>query len=236
MKKSLVQVPELRGMKTLDWIPSGRMDLLSRHLTELRVKKGEILYHPGMLAKHLYCVLEGTIGLYLAGSEGRFLCLSLLTRGEFFGVSAFVPGWYRISRAVALRDSRVGRIDARTFVTEVCGLPGDGFSAIIESTLKPLLQVSLRRALVLVENVVDRVALMLWEYASHPVAEQTMGILPPALTHEELAALVGASRPRVSLALRDLGNRGLFTREGNQIRVHEKRLRAYLEGKYGYLF
>lgn len=236
MKEGRVQVPELRGMKTLDWIPSDRIDLLGHHLKELKVRKGEVLYHPGRIAKHLYCVLEGTVGLYLAGSEGRFMCLSLLARGEFFGVSALVPGWYRISRAVALRDSRVGRIEVRTFVTEVCGLPWGGFAAIMESMLKPLLQVSLRRALILVENVGDRVALMLWEYARHPVAEQTMGILPPALTHEGLAALVGASRPRVSLALKELANRGLFTREGNQIRVHEKRLRAYLEGKYGYLF
>lgn len=236
MKKTFVQASELRGIKTLDWIPSDRIDLLSRHLTELRIRKGEVLYHPGKIAKHLYCVLEGTVGLCLAGSEGRLLRLSLVTRGEFFGVSAFVPGWCRVSQAVAFRDSRVGRIEARTFVTEVCGLPWEVFTAVIESTLKPLLQVSLRRALFLVENLVDRVALMLWEYASHPVAKQTMGVLPSALTHEELAALVGASRPRVSLALRELENRGLFTREGNQIRVHEKRLRAYLEDKYGYLF
>ncbi|MBI3000240.1 MAG: Crp/Fnr family transcriptional regulator [Deltaproteobacteria bacterium] len=236
MKKAFVQASELRGIKTLDWVPSDRIDLLHRHLTELRIRKGEILYHPGRIAKHLYCVLDGTVGLSLAGSEGRLLRLALVTRGEFFGVSAFVPGWCRVSQAVALRDSRVGRIEARTFVTEVCGLPWDVFTAIIESTLKPLLQVSLRRALFLVENLVDRVALMLWEYAGHPVAEQAMGVLPPALTHEELAALVGASRPRVSLALRELENKGFFTREGNQIRVHGKRLRAYLEDKYGYLF
>jgi CRP/FNR family transcriptional regulator len=236
MKKTAVQASELLSLKTLDWIPSDRMDLLGRHLTELRISKGEMLYHPGRTARHLYCVLEGAVGLSLAGSAGHLLHLSIATRGEFFGVSAFVPGWSRVSQAVALRDSRVGRIEARTFVTEVCGLPWDVFTAVIESTLKPLLQVSLRRALFLIENLVDRVALLLWEYASHPIAKETMGLLPPALTHEELAALVGASRPRVSLALRELERKGLFTREANQIRVHEKRLRGYLEDKYGYLF
>jgi len=235
MKKSFVQASELRGIKTLDWIPSDRIDLLSGHLTELRIGKGEVLYHPGRIAKHLYCVLEGTIGLSLSGSKGRFLRLALLTRGEFFGVSALVPGWRRMSEAMALRDSRVGRIEVRTFVTKVCGLSWEVFTALTEATLKPLLLVSLRRSLYLTEDLTDRIALALWEYAGHPEARRVKGVLPSALTHEELAAVVGASRPRVSLALKRLESKGLFVREGTQIRVQEKILRAYLEREYEFL-
>jgi CRP-like cAMP-binding protein len=98
-----------------------------------------------------------------------------------------------------------------------------------------LLMVSLRRAQFLVENLADRVALTLWEYAGHPEARWARGLLPSVLTHEELAALVGASRPRVSLVLRQLESRGFFVREGNHIRVREKPLRAYLERQYEFL-
>jgi hypothetical protein len=43
---------------------------------------------------------------------------------------------------------------------------------------------------------------------------------------------VGASRPRVSLALKKLQKAGIFVREGGQIRIREKALRGYLERKY----
>jgi hypothetical protein len=44
--------------------------------------------------------------------------------------------------------------------------------------------------------------------------------------------MVGASRPRVSLALKRLETAGLFVREGKQIRVQDKPLRADLERRY----
>jgi CRP-like cAMP-binding protein len=212
------------------------MDLLARRTEELRVGRGEVLYRPGQQAKHLYCVLEGAIGLSLAGSKGRSLRLALLMPGEWFGISSLVPAWRRVSRATALRESRVGMIEATIFVTEICGLDWKVFASLMESTVKPLLVVSLRRALFLVTDLTDRVAIALWEYASHPEALRSNGLLSSALTQEELAAVVGASRPRVSLALKRLENRGFLIREGNQIRVHPKPLRDYLERKSEFLF
>ena len=79
------------------------------------------------------------------------------------------------------------------------------------------------------------VALALWEFAGQPNATALKGLLPSALTHEELAAVVGASRPRVSIVLKELENKGFFVRDNNQIRVQTKRLRDYLQRKYKFL-
>jgi hypothetical protein len=79
------------------------------------------------------------------------------------------------------------------------------------------------------------VALALWEYAAHPEARRARGLLPSTLTHEQLAATVGASRPRVSLALKWLEHEGVFHREGKQIRVQEDALRRHLKRKYEFL-
>ena len=236
MVKTPVQFSEIRNFQGFHWIPRDRMNLLSRRMTELRVERNEVIYRPGDQAKDLYCVLEGAIGLALAGSSGRWLRLALLAPGEYFGVSALVPGWRRVSRALALRNSRIGLIDAKVFVSEICGFPWGIFPAFTEAVIKPLLLVSLRRSLLLVEDLTDRVALALWEYASHPDAIKSKGLLPSALTHEEMAAVVGASRPRVSLALKRLESRGYCVRVRNQIRVQTKPLRDYLERKYDFLF
>ncbi|HEY7322050.1 MAG TPA: helix-turn-helix domain-containing protein [Candidatus Binatia bacterium] len=56
-----------------------------------------------------------------------------------------------------------------------------------------------------------------------------------SLTHEEIAALLGASRPRVSLALKQLEGRGFFIRKGNQMLVQQAALGAYLRREYEFI-
>ncbi len=234
-KETAIRIDELRRLAKLGWLPPAKLDLLTRRMKALRVKKGEVLYRPGQPARHIYCVLHGAVGLSLLGSEGRLVQLALLTPGEFFGETALVVGWRRVSQATACQDSRVGQIEARTLVAEVCGLPWEIFTGLTETVLKPLFLVSLRRSLFLVEELFDRVALALWEYASHPEAKRAAGLLPSIITHEHLAALIGASRPRVSLALKRLEHERLCVREGKRMRVQEKLLRNYLERKYEFL-
>jgi len=233
--ETTIRTDELRSLAVLGWLPPVKLDLLSRRMKVLLVKKDEVLYRPGQPAHHIYCVLQGAVSLSLLGSEGRFIQLAVLTRGEFFGETALVVGWRRVSQATACQDSRVGRIEAQTLVSEVCGLSWEIFTGLTETVLKPLFLVSLRRSLFLVEELVDRVAMALWEYANHPEAKRAAGLLPSIFTHEQLAALIGASRPRVSLALKRLENERLCSREGKQMRVQEKLLRSYLENKYGSL-
>lgn len=230
-KTTAVRASELRKLGGLDGLPPVKLELLSRHMTGLRVKKGEVLYRPGQPAKHIYCVLDGAIGLSLLGSDGRFVQLGLRAAGEFFGETALIPGWRRASEAKALQDSRVGRVDAATFVSKVWDLPWEGLTGLTKTLLRPVFLVSLRRSLFLVEQLPDRLALALWDLLGSE-ARRARGLLPSTVTHEELAAMVGASRPRVSLALKRLEQAGLFVREGKQIRVQEKSLRAYLERKY----
>jgi CRP-like cAMP-binding protein len=181
-------------------------------------------------------VLEGVVGVSLLGSEGRFVRLTLSTRGDFFGIAALVRRWRRVGMATALEDSRVARIEPHIFITEVCGVPWEPFNGLIDTLMKPILKASLQRALFLVENLSDRVALALWEYSYGFDITRSKGLLPTALTHDELAAMVGASRPRVSLALKQLQRQGLLVRSRKQIRVQEKSLRAYLEDRYGFVF
>ncbi len=233
--KTPIQLAEVRTLERLRWLAPARLEILRRHMRAVHVSKDEVLYRPGQPATHVYCVLQGSVGLSLSASQGRLLQLAVLARGEFFGETALVRGWRRVSQAVALQDSRVGRIEAQAFVTEVCGLPWEILTGLTETVLKPLFLVSLRRSLFLVEERSDRVALALWEYSGHPEAQRLRGLLPSTLTHEQIAAVVGASRPRVSLALKRLERAGVFVREGKQIRVHARALRRYLERKYGFL-
>ena len=235
MTKSFANAAEVAKLQTFAWVPKDRINILCSNMEELHLGKGEVLYRPGQIAKHLFCVFEGMIGLCLSASRGRFLRLILTMPGDWFGVSALVPTWRHVSRAMAIDNTRVGKIEAKTLVTDVCGMPWGIFSGLTETMIKPLLTISLRRAQFLVEPLLDRVVLTLWEYASRPATKGGKGLLPSVLTHEEFAAMVGASRPRVSLALKELEGKGFITRDGKQIRVHERALHSYLARRFEFL-
>lgn len=235
MIKERRQPLDLRALEVLRDFSVARLNQLSRNMTVLNVRKGEVVYRPGQVAENLYLVLDGEIGLSLLGSKGSSLRLAVLAQGEFFGVAALIPGWHRVGHASAVRDSRIGEIPARFFVEKIFGLSWKSFSILTELTLKPLFTVSLRRALFLIEDLPNRVATVLWEYASHPEARKKSGLLPLSLTHEGISALVGASRPRVSLALKQLEERGFFVRKGNQILVQQAALGAYLRREYEFI-
>jgi CRP-like cAMP-binding protein len=232
MIKEKVQSAELRALQVLQGFSAVQLNQLSGNMAILNMMKGEVIYRPGQAAQHLYLVLEGGIGLSLVGSKGSALRLAVLAPGEFFGIAALIPDWRRVSLASAVRDSRIGEVPARFFVEKICGLSWKSFSNLTELTLKPLFVVSLRRALFLIEDLPNRVATVLWEYASHPEAKRKSGLLPLSLTHEEISALVGASRPRVSLALKQLEERGFFVRTGKQMLVQQAALSAYLRREY----
>jgi CRP-like cAMP-binding protein len=235
MIKERLQPSDLRALQVLQDFPATRLNQLSRNMTVLNLRKGEVVYRPGQVAENLYLVLHGEIGLSLLGSKGSSLRLAVLAQGEFFGIAALIPGWRRVSRASAVRDSRIGAIPARFLVEKIFGLSWQSFSTLTALTLKPLFVLSLRRALFLIEDLPNRVATVLWEYATHPEASKKSGLLPLSLTHEEIAALVGASRPRVSLALKQLEERGFFVRKGNQILVQQEALGGYLRREYEFI-
>ncbi|HSF59624.1 MAG TPA: cyclic nucleotide-binding domain-containing protein, partial [Candidatus Binatia bacterium] len=165
MTKEKVQSSDLRALQVLQDFSTAQLKHLSRNMTILNVRNGESIYRPGQEAENLYLVLDGEIGLSLLGSKGSSLRLAVLAQGEFFGVAALIPGWRRVSHASAVRDSRIGEISARLFVEKICGLSWKNFSLVTELTLKPLFLVSLRRASFLIEDLPNRVATVLWEYA-----------------------------------------------------------------------
>lgn len=127
MIKERLQSSELRALQVLQDFSAAQLNQLSRNMTVLNVRKGEVIYRPGQAAENLYLVLDGEIGLSLLGSKGSSLPLAVLAQGEFFGVAALVPSWRRVSHASPVRSSRIDEISAQFFVEKIRGISWKAF-------------------------------------------------------------------------------------------------------------
>ena len=76
-------------------------------MSEMKVSKGQELFHEGEPGEHLYLVLDGKVKLGHGAPDGRESLMAVLGPGEMFGeLSLFDPG-LRASTATALTDAIV---------------------------------------------------------------------------------------------------------------------------------
>jgi CRP-like cAMP-binding protein len=80
---------------------------LQRSMTQMQLRRGQVLFHEGAIGDRLYVIVEGKIKLAHSSGDGRQTLLSLFGPGEMFGeLSLFDPD-RRKATATAVTDSRL---------------------------------------------------------------------------------------------------------------------------------
>jgi CRP-like cAMP-binding protein len=182
-------------------------DLL-RSMTQLRLRRGRVLFHEGEIGDRLYVICEGKIKLGRSSGDGRANLLSLLGPGDMFGeLSLFDPG-PRSASATAVTDSclyALSHSDLRPWLRQ---RPEVGLSLLRQLSQR------LRRSTEVVGDLVfhdtpRRVAKVLLELSTRFGVPSEDGVyVGHDLTQEELAQLVGASRETINKVLADFAGRG----------------------------
>jgi CRP/FNR family cyclic AMP-dependent transcriptional regulator len=164
------------------------------------------VYRQGEPGISLFFLLEGNVALTIQTPEGRTLGLAVLGPGDVFGELALMTG-ERYVTAHALTKVRVAVVRADEtralaggdpdLLSEVLSLVGKRLQTAVEA-LSGLLSASLGA----------RVARHLLNLAVEDPDTKTLRI---AITQEELAHLVGATREAVNRELRRLARRELLS-------------------------
>ena len=192
---------------------------LRASMTEVRARKGQVIFVEGEPGDRLYVIVEGKITLGHGAGDGRETLLAVLGPGEMFGeLSLFDPG-RRTATATALTDAVVlglGRDSLRPWLT--------GRPEVAEKLLQALAQ-RLRRtedamADLVFSDVPGRVAKALLELADKfGVVRDSELYVEHDMTQEELAQLVGASRETVNKALAEFVNRAWLRVEQRSVTI-----------------
>ena len=192
---------------------------LRASMTEVRARKGQVIFVEGEPGDRLYVIVEGKVTLGHGAGDGRETLLAVLGPGEMFGeLSLFDPG-RRTATATALTDAVVlglGRDSLRPWLT--------GRPEVAEKLLQALAQ-RLRRtedamADLVFSDVPGRVAKALLELADKfGVVRDSEMYVEHDMTQEELAQLVGASRETVNKALAEFVNRAWLRVEQRSVTI-----------------
>lgn len=193
-------------------LPPELMDRLAGLSLLKPLADGDILFSKGDDAEGLYGVVSGKIKITTADLNGKEILLNIMEQGMVFGEIALLDGLDRTASASALVDSQVMLLRRADFLPLL-----DRYPALARRAID-LLCKRLRWTSTLVEELAFeelgvRLARTLFKLAGQPQGTVRGPLrLPPKLSQQELADMVGARRESVSRQLTAWRKRGWLDR------------------------
>jgi len=205
-------------------MPAQDADYL-RSIAQLqRFAKNELIFHAGAPGKNVYFLRSGRVKIYQPAPCGKEVILWFCFPGDMFGFAEVVQGEGRVVNAVACEASEVLSITQAQFAD---------FLQTHPASCMLVMQVLSCRLRALGEFVVNLVnddvqtrimKLILRLGARHGVRVAQDIHVDIALTHQEIADMVGATRQTVTSVLSELQRRGLLRLENRRIRIENPEL------------
>ena len=192
-------------------------EVLAAGTAPRRYRHGEVVVGQGQAVTCLRLVVSGAVRLSAVVPSGREVVVGLLGAGDVFGELTLLGGGPSPVEARAVGSE-----------TRIVALPLEALREVVRrapASAEELLRLVASRlhhtagALeeALAHDVPTRVSLRLRDLArSHGTAAADGVRLPPRLTQEELARMVGATRESVNRTLSSLAARGLVRVEGRR--------------------
>ena len=192
------------------------------------VRKHQSVYVCGDLAEAVYFIQSGQVKLLMLSPGGKECLLAIQTAGDTFGELCLAESGPRRETAIAMEDTKLKRFPCSRFfqhLSENCLV--EGFVHYLAARIGDQQQVIANLITVDSEHRLGETLL----YLAHK-----LGQLDPRstriehkITHEELAEMVGTTRPRITEFMLDFRARGLIEITPEHFLViKEKKLCNYL--------
>jgi CRP-like cAMP-binding protein len=191
------------------------MGLLTQHNTRWTLSKyqeKQIVYAQGDPADSVFYIHKGKVKVTVVSRRGKEAIVAIRGPDEFCGEGALTGKPQRLATVIAMSKCEIVRLEKETFVRILHQAPefADYFlehllarTARVEADLADQLfnssEIRLARALLLLANYGN-------DLGSEPI--------PVTVNHETLAALIGTTRPRVSVFMNKFRKLGLISYNG----------------------
>lgn len=194
----------------------------------IKVRKHNHVYTVGEERETVYFIEKGQIKLVMVSEEGKECMLAIHGPGDVFGELCLSGLGGRLETATAMEDSFLKEIPCGKFLDRLAE------DSLLEGFIR-YLAVRVADQQQVIANLVtvdseQRLGKTLLQIARKLGKKDPRSIrIEVKISHEELAAMVGTTRPRISVFMQRFRNLDLIEyNTEHQLIIKEKKLNAYL--------
>jgi len=185
--------------------------------------KGAVLFVEGQAPRGIYVLCKGRVKLSICSTDGKTLILKVAEPGEVLGLSASVSGKAYELTAETLDPCQVNFVKREDFLRflkehgEACLRVAEQLSEKYNSACHEI------RSLGLSHSAAEKLAKLLLDWSTkNGEAAKLEPRLKLALTHEEIAQMIGTSRETVTRLFADLKKRQIVQAKGSTLLIRNK--------------
>jgi CRP-like cAMP-binding protein len=199
-------------------LPDADRTAIAARMRRVDFDPDQMIFSRGDPGREIYLVLEGRIRLSILSSDGRELSFAHAGPGSIFGEIATLDGGERTAGATAISKVQAMALPQRAMLELIENNPKVAKAAIhflctrLRETDQRLEAIALHR----IEVRLARLMLSALKLQS-PGATGKSVALDLSMSQGELALLIGASRPKVNIALTMLEDMGAIARAGSKL-------------------
>jgi len=210
----------LRESTTAWGVPEQLLNEIVERQIVVSYAKGALVFGEGSTSDLFACVVSGYVKVYCPVGDGNRTLMRLAGSGEIIGYADYLDSKgqrARLFEAQALTKCEVGLI-TRDHVGRLLRDQSANFLVEMIESLNTFWSQRTRWFATLVGLPFwERLAMVLDDLASRLGVKDNRGVLLiPEISHEDLAEMIGCSRPMISRLLSEMGEAGLIGRTQKQ--------------------
>ena len=185
--------------------------------------KGAVLFVEGQSPRGIFVLCKGRVKLSLCTTDGKTLIFKIANAGEVLGLSASVTGKPYEVTAETVEHCQVNFVKRKDFLrflrenSDACLRVAEQLSEKYHSACREV------RALGLSHSAAEKLAKLLLEWsAQNGEATKSEPRIKLALTHEEIAQMIGTSRETVTRLFSDFKKRQIVQANGPTLVIRNK--------------
>ena len=204
----------LRSIPLFSHVVDGDLEQIASHLIERRYPRNTTIVEEGLPGDYMYIIREGRVKVTKLSEDGREKILAFFEPGHFVGDMALLDRAPRSASVKALTPVRVLALSRADFTGLIRKSP-DLAIAVIRELSGRLRAVNDQASALSFQRVKDRTKGLLVRLAKDDAADAGH-VMTPALTHQQIADMIGTSRETVTRVIKDLKSGGWLGQDGKR--------------------
>ena len=207
----------LRRLNLFDGMTDAEVESVSRELRMRHCPQRTAILDG--FSERIYLIKEGRVRLYHVSPQGQELTTALLGPGQLFGLGSLFGKSSEATQAEPIQDSTICDASGQDFLQMLAKHPLL-MARVMMAMAKQIVHLEETLESVVARPVASRLASLVNSMVDE--AEPTPeGVLLPAISHEEMGKMIGATRESVSRTLAQWRRRGIVTMQGRRILVRK---------------